>query len=156
ARLLVARALGAAHAHRLEEGLRVFLEYYAAHLLDQTRAYPGVPVLLDELAARGVTLSVLTNKAEALSRRILDGLGMLGKFAAVVGGDSLPSRKPDPQGLESLRARAGTPRERLLMVGDSPIDVQTAGAATVAFCGVAWGLTPAALRAAWGQPLVAH
>jgi phosphoglycolate phosphatase len=139
ARTLVARALGPAHAARVDEGVERFLAYYRRHLLDATRPYPGIGALLADLHARAIRVSVVTNKAEALSRPILEGLGLMRWIDALVGGDSLPTRKPDPAGLTSVLARTGTRRDAALMVGDSPIDRETAQAAGVAFCGVGWG-----------------
>jgi phosphoglycolate phosphatase len=148
ARVLVQRALGSAHADKLEQGLQHFLDYYGGHLLDHTRLYADIENLLATIAAATISQSVLTNKPEALSRAILEGLGVLHYFAAVVGGDSLSVRKPDPGGVAYLSELTATPRERMLLVGDSPIDLQTARAAGVAFCGVAWGIKPATRRAA--------
>jgi phosphoglycolate phosphatase len=148
ARRLVERALGPERADRIDEGVRRFLEYYGAHLLDATTLYPGVADALAALADHGVVLSVLSNKPEAMSRTVLDGLGVHGRFRAIVGGDSLPTRKPDPAGLDSLRRLTGTSHDAMLLVGDSPIDVATAANASIDFCGVAWGLDPDALRAA--------
>jgi len=148
ARVLVQRALGAAHEGRLNEGLETFLAYYGAHLLDHTVAYDGIPETLAALADAGVVLSVLTNKPAAMSRSILNGLGLLSHFAAVVGGDSLPLRKPDPAGIDHLLATTRTSRQRTVLVGDSLIDLHTASAAQIAFCGVAWGLRGADLIAA--------
>jgi phosphoglycolate phosphatase len=145
ARMLVARALGPAHAGRVDEGVGRFLAYYRHHLLDTTRPYPGIGALLADLHARAIRLSVVTNKAEALSRPILEGLGLMRWIDALVGGDSLPTRKPDPAGLSSVLARTGTRRDEALMVGDSPIDRDAARAAGVAFCGVAWGFASRAL-----------
>ena len=139
ARTLVTKALGPARADLVDEGVARFLDYYRAHLLDTSRPYPGMAELLAELHERGVRLSVLTNKAEALSRPILEGLDLLRWLDALVGGDSLPTRKPHPAGLASLLARTGTEAEHGLMVGDSPIDRDTARAAGVPFCGVTWG-----------------
>jgi len=99
---------------------------------------------------------VLTNKPEAMSRAILTGLGLAARFVAILGGDSLPVRKPDPTGLEQLRALTGTARERMLLVGDSGIDLRTARAGGVAFCGVAWGLAPEALAEAGAGRIIAH
>jgi phosphoglycolate phosphatase len=154
ARTLVARALGPEHAALMEPAVVEFMRYYGAHLLDVTRPYPGVEEALAALAQRGAVLSVLTNKPEELSRALLGGLGLLESFVGVVGGDSLPARKPDPAGLDHLRALSGTPRDRTLLVGDSAIDVRTARAAHVAFCGVAWGIAPEALRAAAPERIV--
>jgi len=156
ARVLVERALGPEHRDRREAGVESFMAYYGEHLLDATRPYPGVEAALDGLAARGVALSVLTNKPEGMSRAILEGLDLASRFVGIVGGDSLPVRKPDPAGLEWLRACTGTPRERVLLVGDSEIDLRTARAGGVAFCGVAWGLVPEALRAACPARIIEH
>jgi len=156
ARTLVARALGAERRELVEPALAEFMRYYGAHLLDATRPYAGIEPTLDALAARGVALSVLTNKPEGLSRTILAGLGLLPRFVGVVGGDSLPARKPDPSGMDHLRSLTGTPAGRALLVGDSAIDFHTARAAGVAFCGVAWGLSPEGLRAAAPEHIVEH
>lgn len=156
ARVLVERALGAEHQDLLGPGVETFMAYYGAHLLDATRPYPGIVEALAALAERGVALSVLTNKPSAMSRAILEGLGLATRFLEILGGDSLPARKPDPAGLEHLRARTRTPRERMLLVGDSAVDLRTARAAGVAFCGVAWGLVPDALRAAHPERLIAY
>jgi phosphoglycolate phosphatase len=156
ARVLVQRALGPTHQDRLDEGVAAFMRYYGAHLLDATRPYPGIVETLAALAERGVVLSVLTNKPAALSRAILDGLGLSARFLDVIGGDSLSVRKPDPAGLERLRTLSRTARERMLLVGDSGIDVRTARADGVAICGVAWGLTPESLLAERPDRVIAH
>jgi phosphoglycolate phosphatase len=150
ARTLVSRALGPERAGLVDDGVERFLAYYRRHLLDATHPYPGMTALLEVLRARAVTVSVVTNKAEALSRPILEGLGLLRWIDFLVGGDSLPTRKPDPAGLRRVLTLAATPAERALMVGDSPIDRDTARAAGVAFCGVTWGFAPGLLRA--GNP----
>jgi phosphoglycolate phosphatase len=156
ARMLVERGLGPAHAHLLEEGLQRFMASYGQHLLDHTRLYPGIAELLPALAQSGATLSVLSNKPEALSRTILDGLNVLSQFVAVLGGDSLPVRKPDPAGLLHLCALTGVQPERLLLVGDSPIDLHTARSAGAGFCGVAWGFGLTGLRAAGVEAIIEH
>jgi phosphoglycolate phosphatase len=156
ARALVERALGPARGAHVEQGVALFMEYYGAHLLDATRPYPGMVELLDGLGGRGVALSVLTNKPVRLSHAILEGLGLARRFVDIVGGDSLPTRKPDPRGVEHLRALTRTPPARMLLVGDSGIDVATARAAGIAMCGVAWGLGPEALRAAGPERIVDH
>jgi phosphoglycolate phosphatase len=140
ARRLVERVLGDPTPAELQAAAERFMVHYGAHLLDATRPYPGIVETLERLAKENVVLTVLTNKPEALSRTILDGLGLAGRFADVIGGDSLPVRKPDPAGLYALCERTGTSPARTLLVGDSAIDLRTARAAGVSFCGVAWGL----------------
>ena len=156
ARVLVERALGPARATRFEEGVALFMDYYGRHLLDATVPYPGMVELLDAAATRGVSLSVLTNKPIGLTQSILDGLGLTPRLVGVIGGDSLPVRKPDPAGLDALRGLSNTSRDRTLLVGDSGIDVATARAGGVAFCGVSWGLSPDALMAARPERIVDH
>ena len=132
------------------------MEFYGQHLLDHTRPYPGIVDMLSALSARPRALSVLSNKPAAMSRAIVDGLGLSVYFRAVLGGDSLPARKPDPGGLAYLQALTQTTADRMLVVGDSLIDVSTARAAGCAFCGVAWGFGAAALRAADVALIIAH
>jgi phosphoglycolate phosphatase len=154
ARVLVERSLGVGRQAQVERALELCMAYYGGHLLDATRPYPGLPEALAALAGRGVALSVLTNKPVAMSRAILDGLGLGSRFVAVVGGDSLPVRKPDPAGLERLRSLTATPHDRMLLVGDSAIDVRTARAAGVGFCGVGWGFGTETLAEAGAERVV--
>ena len=70
---------------RLKETLRQFTEYYGAHNLDKTAAYPGIPALLDRLKAAGVQMAVYSNKADALSRMIISRF-FTGVFTVVRGG----------------------------------------------------------------------
>jgi phosphoglycolate phosphatase len=148
ARRLVERAMPDADPTRVDEGVRRFLAHYDAHLLDATVLYPGFGDVLAELAAAGIVLTVLSNKPEGLSRRVLDGLGIGPRFGALIGGDSLPTRKPDPAGMEHLCRMTGSSAPRTLLVGDSPVDVATAANAGTAFCGAGWGFDPVRLRAA--------
>ncbi|HEX3528440.1 MAG TPA: HAD-IA family hydrolase [Thermoanaerobaculia bacterium] len=138
ARLLIERAFPELPADRRDEALVLYLAAYRDVCLDETRPYPGVPEMLAALAER-YPLALLSNKGEELSRLILAGLGLDSFFREVLGGDSLPSRKPDPAGLRQLAERLGTPVDRLLLVGDTRIDAETAQAAGCPFALVEWG-----------------
>jgi phosphoglycolate phosphatase len=139
ARVLVERALGPRNAHLVAHGFALFMEYYHAHLLDQTRPYDGIETLLTAASFSGKTLSVLTNKPEAASRAILAGLGLAEYFVTIVGGDTLPTKKPDPQGVNYLRRLTGITLNQTLLIGDSRVDCETGLAAGIATCGVTWG-----------------
>lgn len=155
ARVLVERSLGRAGLpHAPEQVLPVFLEVYRGCLLDTTRLYPGVLEELDRLRPR--TLAVLTNKPGDLSRTILAGLGVADRFARIWGAGDFPGRKPDPAGLLRLLQELAVPPLEAVVVGDSPVDVQTARAAGVAVIGVTWGLDPARLREAGPDSLIDH
>jgi phosphoglycolate phosphatase len=135
AALLISRSLARAGLELpLERALPVFLAAYRERLLETTRCYPGIPEALSALAPHD--LAVLTNKPGDLARPLLAGLGLLPRFAHVIGGGDLPTRKPDPQGLLAL------------LVGDSRVDVETGRAAGVRVLGVAWGLDLEGLRGA--------
>jgi phosphoglycolate phosphatase len=145
ARVLMERSIRHARiARSVDEVLPVFLECYAACLLETTCLYPGVQAALESLS--DPTLAVLTNKPGAFSRTILDSLGVGSRFSRVWGPDDAPERKPDPSGLLALIAELGSDADDTWMIGDSPVDVQTARAAGVRVAGVTWGLNPEGLR----------
>jgi len=139
ARTLISRALGPDFpADRLEAAFSSYRSFYRDVCLDATVAYPGIPELLADLAPR-FPLAVLTNKGEQISRTILEGLGLAHYFRAVIGGDTLPARKPDPEGLIHIADLFGVPVESLLLIGDSRFDAETAQAAGCRFSLVKWG-----------------
>ena len=110
--------------------LRHFLELYegAVHL---TRPYPGVIAVLERLAAEGWAMGLCTNKPEGPTRAVLGHFDLDRFFPAVVGGDSLPVRKPDPTPLRHVVTTLGAATP--LYVGDSETDAATAQAAGVPF-----------------------
>jgi phosphoglycolate phosphatase len=149
ARLLLERAI-APRQDLLEPALAAWWAHYGEHCLDHTRLYDGIA---PALAGAGRSLAVLTNKPGALARKILAGLGVLGRFLAVVGGDEAP-RKPDPQGARALMARAGATPDETVLVGDSRVDLATARAAGIGLVAVSWGLTARADLAAAGATVL--
>ncbi len=150
ARVLVTRAV-APRGELVEPALAAWRSHYEAHCLDRTRPYPGIEAVL---AGAGRALAVHTNKPGAMARKILAGLGLLARFAAVVGGDEAP-RKPDPTGLIEIMARvAATPAETVF-IGDSRHDVATARAAGVAMVAVTWGFASSAELARAGATVLA-
>lgn len=139
ARYLVAGGLKAAGVEpaRIEEALELFLASYRAHCTVATRAFPGV---VETLTALGpARAAVLTNKPRGLALRILEELGVRGHLGPVVGGDSLPVRKPDPMTLRFVAGLWDAEVDDLALVGDSDVDIATATAAGVPGIGVAWG-----------------
>jgi phosphoglycolate phosphatase len=139
ASVLVARALRASGlAEDAPGALARFLELYDARLLDTTRPYPGMLDTLDALADRA-SLAVLTNKPARATMRLLEALELQRFFPAVIGGDSPFGRKPDPAGLAELVSRAGATPAATLMVGDSPIDLETARRAGTRVCLARYG-----------------
>jgi phosphoglycolate phosphatase len=104
--------------------------HYLEHCTEETTLLPGARDLLEEARRRGLALAVVTNKPAAPARRILASLGVLPLFGAVVGGDTLPVRKPDPGPvLEALRLLGGIAPAEAWLVGDGVQDVEAARAA---------------------------
>jgi phosphoglycolate phosphatase len=118
-----------------------FVEHYAAHIADRSRPFPGVEAALDALQGAGFRLAVCTNKLEWLSLRLLDMLALTSRFAAICGGDTFGSPKPDPTVLRGTIARAAGRTDRTVMVGDSVTDIATARAAAVPVIAVDFGYT---------------
>jgi phosphoglycolate phosphatase len=138
ARALLRKAIGDEEA-AVARGLPLYLDFYAANICVGTQCYPGVEEAMDALAARGVRLAICTNKPERLTRLLLDALGWTGRFAAIVGADTLPVMKPDPLPLREAVARAGG--GRAAYVGDSITDAETARAAGLPFVAVSFGFS---------------
>ncbi|PWC54088.1 phosphoglycolate phosphatase [Azospirillum sp. TSA6c] len=112
--------------------LERFLAIYGADPSAHSTLYPGVAETLGRLAEAGLRLGVCTNKPMAATLRLLDDLGIAGRFAAVVGGDSYPSRKPSPEPVLGLLERLGVEPAETVFVGDNEHDVAAARAAGVA------------------------
>ena len=143
--MLVRRALGDPDDERfLQEALDFFLAYYREHKLDYTKAYPGIPELLEQIRSNGAhrKMAVLSNKAVNPSRAIVDALGLAGFFVQVYGGNSFETKKPDPLGVKTLLRETGTSPDDAMIVGDSSIDVLTGRNSGIATCGVTYGFAP--------------
>jgi phosphoglycolate phosphatase len=140
ARSLVQRALqvtGGAPEDLIDRGLPMYLDFYARDVCVGTRPYPGVEAALDALAADGIALALCTNKVEHLTHALVEALGWQRRFASVVGGDTLPTRKPAPAMLQEAITRSGG--GPAVFVGDSITDADTARAAGVPFVAVSFG-----------------
>lgn len=143
--MLVRRALGDPEDQAFfEHGLQYFLEYYREHKLDFTHLYDGVAEALTAIGGNGVSrqMAVLTNKPVNPSRAIVEALGVAEFFVSVYGGNSFPTKKPDPHGLMTILQETGSAPEESLMIGDSSIDVVTGRNAGLWTCGVSYGFAP--------------
>ena len=139
AAVLVKRALARSGLDpEMPGALGRFLELYDERLLNATRPYPGMIEALAALGAR-FRLAVLTNKPERPTLEILKGLEMRQFFGDVTGGDSAHGRKPNPAGLLDLAARAGVEASETILVGDSPVDLETSRRAGTSVCLTRYG-----------------
>jgi len=109
----------------------VLLEAYADQIDRHTVLYPGAMAAVGALKQAGYGVGICTNKPEALADQLLQSLGVRDDFASLIGADTLPVRKPDPEPLREAARRAGGDPAWTLLVGDSDTDRNTARAAGV-------------------------
>ena len=107
------------------------LRAYARDIDTHTTLYPGAMDAVEALRAEGYGVGICTNKPAALADTLLERLGVRGAFASMIGADTLPVRKPDPEPLREAARRAGGDPARTLLVGDTITDRDTARAAGV-------------------------
>jgi phosphoglycolate phosphatase len=117
--------------------LERFLDFYSAHLLDNTTLYPGVKDTLSKLGT--FRKIVLSNKREKYSKRILDGLGINKYFEDILGSDSVPEKKPSPVSILHLLEKFDLSKDEAVMVGDSNFDIEAGKAAGIRVIGVTYG-----------------
>ncbi len=143
AKAMVERGLQVQGVRVSETEMDVFFErflcYYAANIAVDSRPFPGATDALAALAARGARLAICTNKRQALSDQLLDELWLSGWFAAVLGADSVPHRKPDGDHILRTISAAGGDPARAIMVGDSRTDERAARNAGLPFVFVTLG-----------------
>lgn len=123
----------------LREACAVFLDLYAVHGHDRSRVYPGVREGLAALHENDAALACITNKPHAPAVDLLAHLALLDVFELVLGGDSLPRRKPDPLPLRHACSKLGVATRLSVFVGDSINDVAAARAAGMRVACVSYG-----------------
>jgi phosphoglycolate phosphatase len=111
------------------EALASFRRHYADSNGRRAALYPGVKEGLDALAAMGLPLACITNKAEAFTRPLLQRAGLSQYFRVVVSGDTLPRAKPDPMPIIWVCGHFDLKPKDMLMIGDSVNDAKAARAA---------------------------
>jgi phosphoglycolate phosphatase len=143
--ILIQRALGgeAVDEAIVRKGLEFFLSYYRAHKLDHTTVYPGIAESLAAIRSSGNgvprKMAVLSNKPVVPSRAIVEALGLGPFFSQIYGGNSFPSKKPDPEGALKLLDESGVRPEQAAIIGDSHVDVRTGRNAGLWTVGVTYG-----------------
>jgi pyrophosphatase PpaX len=117
--------------------------HYAEHFDDHTKLYPGVEEMLGRLAAAGVRLALVTTKHQAQADFTVGAFGLSRYFDYVHGWQEGRQHKPHPDPVLTALARLGVQPGGAIMVGDSELDMESAKAAGVATCAVAYGFRPA-------------
>lgn len=160
AKALIQRGFSAAgeplSPERLDRLFLAFLDHYGRNLSAHSYLFPGVAAALDGLAARGFLLAVCTNKIESHAVRLLEALGVAGRFAAICGRETFPYFKPDPRHITLTIARAKGDPARAVMVGDSRADIDAAKAAGIPVVAVPFGYTDVPVRELGPDRVIAH
>lgn len=160
--VLIQRALGGEKIDEavVRKGLEFFLSYYREHKLDHTTVYPGVGQALGSIqkSTNGSPrkLAVLTNKPVIPSKAIVEALGLAPYFLQIYGGNSFPTKKPDPEGARKLLEETGVRPEQAVIVGDSHTDIETGHNAGLWTIGVTYGFAPHTLEDAAPDVVVDH
>jgi len=123
---------------RFKEIMQLFLERYENHLLDSTMLYPHVKETLDYFHEK--KRAVVSNKIHRLTVLVLRGLGIEVCFDAILGGDSVAHKKPDPAPIHQVLSSFRVSPVKALMVGDGGVDIEVGKRAGVVTCGVTYGL----------------
>lgn len=102
------------------------LDHYAQNIDTHTVMYPGAMEAVSQLQSDGYAVGIATNKPEGLAEDLMAKLGVRDAFSSLIGADTLPVRKPDPEHhFEAVRRAGGDPK-RSLLVGDTDTDRNTA------------------------------
>ena len=129
---LMERALAAAGlTMTVAEVMPRFMVFYDRYATQQVSLYPGVAETLRQLRADGYRLGVCTNKPTTATHAVLAAGGIDDVFEAVIGGDALPQRKPQPEPLWAAIKQLGGTVDSSAMIGDSTVDLACAQAAGV-------------------------
>ncbi len=159
ARLMLSHGLkrvGAYDADVVEAYYPVFLEVYGQAIDTHTYFYPGALEAVEALKGAGYGVGICTNKPEGLADLLLSRMGARDRFASLVGADTLPVRKPDPEPLREAARRAGGHPDHCVLIGDSDTDRNTARAAGVPSVLVTFGPSGDEMAALEPEALLHH
>ncbi len=139
ARAMVAAAFPQVDAAMRETWIPEFLDHYRRELGRHGAPFEGVEALLAAIEAAGSRWGIVTNKPEALAVALMPLLGWESRCAVLIGGDSLPARKPDPLPLRVAAERMGLASQDCVYVGDDERDIAAARAAGMRSVVALWG-----------------
>lgn len=143
-------ALYVSDPSRVEEMVGVYRAFNLANHDRLARLFPGVAETLAELARSGVPMAVVSSKAKATVLRGLALFDLTSRFKVVVGLEDCERHKPHPEPVLLAADRLGIAADRLLMIGDSPADIEAGRAAGSRTVAVAWSRLP------WPDLLASH
>jgi phosphoglycolate phosphatase len=135
-------------AEHLASIKEIYSERYAGHFMDKTRPYDGITAAIGELKKIPVKLAVISNKPELATKAAIAAAFAPGLFDVVAGGRDGVPLKPDPAAVYNILGELGASPDETMFVGDTTVDLQTAGNAGCVSVGVMWGFRPEEISAA--------
>ncbi|MDR1509358.1 MAG: HAD-IA family hydrolase [Synergistaceae bacterium] len=133
---------------RLAAIKKIYLERYSKHSMDKTRPYCGVPAMVGELKKIPVKLAVISNKPERDTKATITITFSPELFDLVTGGRDGVPLKPNPAAVYDILDEFGVSPAETMFIGDTAVDMETAGNAGCVFVGVTWGFRPEEISAA--------
>jgi len=149
-RAMLRRGLPGADETMIDQWLPRFLDIYSANMVRHTHLYDGVAEMLEGFESRGIAWGVVTNKPGWLTRPLLEQMGLHVRCAAIVTGDCLPVRKPDPAPVLRACELAGVEAFATAFVGDDIRDIEAGRAAGTSTVAAAWGYLDGGDPGTWG------
>ncbi len=137
---LIERSLGINNKQYFSDALKIFSDHYAEHMLDTTYLCDSVIEVLDHFQAK--KKFIITNKRKYFTEVMADAFGISHYFDDIIGADSTPYKKPDPQLLNPLIQKFGVENTDAVVIGDGVNDIMLAKNTRVLSCALLNGLTP--------------
>ena len=135
---LMAQTLEGSCFTDIPRAVALFKKHYSENLVKHTDFYPHGREILEHF--RNKKQAICSNKPEIFVRKILESLDGLQHFQAIIGGDSVKTKKPHPAGLDLILKKLKVPPDEAVLIGDSPVDIETGKRAGVYTCVVNYGL----------------
>ena len=135
---LMAQTLEGSPFTDIPRAVALFKKYYSENLVKHTDFYPHGREILEHF--RNKKQAICSNKPEIFVRKILESLDGLQHFQAIIGGDSVKTKKPHPEGLDFILKKLKVSPDEAVLIGDSPVDIETGKRAGVYTCVVNYGL----------------
>jgi phosphoglycolate phosphatase len=135
---LMSQTLNGTDFTDIPRAVSFFKKHYSENLVNHTDFYPHGREILEHFKDK--KQAICSNKPESFVLQILESLNGLHHFEAIVGGDSIKSKKPDPEGLNLILEQLNVSADEAVLIGDSPVDIETGKRAGVYTCVVNYGL----------------
>lgn len=126
-------------SEKANQMLEDIVDEYSRRPAELSTVYPGISDLLGSISSLKIPMIIYTNKAQSIAQSVVDSFFAPVTFRTVIGKTEEFPPKPDPSALFSFLAGEQSPASNILMIGDSPIDFETAANAEIEFAGASWG-----------------